>query len=277
MRWIFWGICRNWFLISPLHYLSSRSDFHFEFAEIFGFENDSPLSPIQELTTPHISDTGSRRLPASLIRRVADSPHHWYVESATPRITDMEIWLLNFWKENSLYQWHRESLTPHTSDTVSRWVGESTTLLIIDIESSRLPVSLSRRVNAPHIGDTLFEEKNLFSFDFQYFKRLKHAFKGSFWPKISQGCNLLSKLYYLKVENNCIYRWSCWLPDSPMRGVVFRIQISPRIWSQNRNSSKCSVRDLGQNDLCKNLRKFSSLPCPFNSIIKNKTSENFWI
>jgi hypothetical protein len=32
---ILWGFCRNWFLIDPLHYLSSRSDFGFEFAEIF--------------------------------------------------------------------------------------------------------------------------------------------------------------------------------------------------------------------------------------------------
>ena len=34
MRRIFWGFCSNWFLIDPLHYLSSRFDFGFEFAEI---------------------------------------------------------------------------------------------------------------------------------------------------------------------------------------------------------------------------------------------------
>jgi hypothetical protein len=38
MRRIFWGFCRNWFLMSPLHYLLSRSDFGFEFAEIFLIE-----------------------------------------------------------------------------------------------------------------------------------------------------------------------------------------------------------------------------------------------
>jgi hypothetical protein len=38
MRRIFWGFCRNWFLIDPLHFLSSRSDFGFEFAEIFMIE-----------------------------------------------------------------------------------------------------------------------------------------------------------------------------------------------------------------------------------------------
>jgi hypothetical protein len=62
MRRIFWGFRRNWFLMSPLHYLSGRSDFGFEFAEIFIFK--------------------TRQLPASLIRRVGDSPHHRYGESA---------------------------------------------------------------------------------------------------------------------------------------------------------------------------------------------------
>jgi len=57
---------------------------------------------------------------------------------------------------------------------------------------------------------------------------------------------------------------SCRLPDSASRGVVFRLRISPRIRSQNRNGSKCSVRNLGRTDLCKNPRKSASLPCPFN-------------
>ncbi len=59
----------------------------------------------------------------------------------TPRITDTESRLLNFFKENSLHRWYGESSTPHTSDTVScrlpvspiwrvdhsayHWVGES--------------------------------------------------------------------------------------------------------------------------------------------------------
>jgi hypothetical protein len=38
MRRIFWGFCRNWFLIDPVHFLSSRSDFGFKFAEIFIIE-----------------------------------------------------------------------------------------------------------------------------------------------------------------------------------------------------------------------------------------------
>ncbi len=61
------------------------------------------------------------------------------------------------------------------------------------------------------------------------------------------------------------------LPDSPSRrvadssswGVVFRLWISPRNWSQNRNGSKGSVRDLWGTNFCKNPRKSFSLPCTF--------------
>jgi hypothetical protein len=53
MRRIFWGFCRNRFLIDPLQYLSSRSDFVSEFAEIFVIE---------------------KRLPDSASRGVGDSP-----------------------------------------------------------------------------------------------------------------------------------------------------------------------------------------------------------
>jgi hypothetical protein len=65
MRRIFWGFCRNWFLMSPLHYLSGRSDFSFEFAEIFVFEKRLPA----------ITDTESRRLSVWVIQGVADSPY----------------------------------------------------------------------------------------------------------------------------------------------------------------------------------------------------------
>ena len=64
---IFRGFCINRFGIGPLHYISSRSDFGFEFSEIFVFE---------------------KRLPDSTIRGVGDSPYHRYGESATPRIGD---------------------------------------------------------------------------------------------------------------------------------------------------------------------------------------------
>jgi hypothetical protein len=44
-RGIFWGFCINRFGIGPLHYISSRSDFDFEFAEIFIIEKRFPDSP----------------------------------------------------------------------------------------------------------------------------------------------------------------------------------------------------------------------------------------
>ncbi len=40
--------------------------------------------------------------------------------------------------------------------------------------------------------------------------------------------------------------------DSPSRGVVFRLRISPRMWSQNRNGSKGIVRDLWEPISAKN-------------------------
>jgi len=130
MNRIFRGFCINRFGIGPLHYISSRSDFGFEFSEIFLFEKGLPDSTIRgvgdslyqryaESATLRLNDTGSQRLSASLIRGVDDSPHHRYGEL-----------VLNFLKEDSLYQWYRESSTPH----------------IVDTERRRLPVSLSREV-----------------------------------------------------------------------------------------------------------------------------------
>ncbi len=61
---------------------------------------------------------------------------------------------------------------------------------------------------------------------------------------------------------------SCRLPDSPSRGVVFRLRISLRIRSLKRNGSKGSVRDLWGPNFFKNPRKSASLPCPFNNCIQ---------
>ncbi len=94
----------------------------------------------RESPTPRISDTGSCRLPASLIRGVADSLHYWYAESATPRITDTESRLLNFLKENSVSMIRRVVDSPH------QWYGESPTPPIAEFGSRRFHVSLIRRV-----------------------------------------------------------------------------------------------------------------------------------
>jgi hypothetical protein len=43
MNRIFRDFCINRFGLGPLHYISSRSDFGFEFAEIFVFEKRLPV------------------------------------------------------------------------------------------------------------------------------------------------------------------------------------------------------------------------------------------
>jgi hypothetical protein len=70
MRRIFWGFCRNWVPIDPLHYLSSRSAFGFEFAEIFVIEKLLP-------------DSASRGVADSLTRRVGESTTHRLTESGS--------------------------------------------------------------------------------------------------------------------------------------------------------------------------------------------------
>jgi hypothetical protein len=90
---IFRGFCINRLGIGPLHYISSHSDFGFEFSEIFVFEKrlpdstipgvgNSPYQQYAESATLRLNDTGSQRLSASLIRGVDDSLHHRYGESA---------------------------------------------------------------------------------------------------------------------------------------------------------------------------------------------------
>jgi hypothetical protein len=68
MRLIFWGFCRNWVLIDPLHYLSSCSAFGFEFAEIFVIEKRLPDSASQR-----IGDSPNRRVGESLTLRLGES------------------------------------------------------------------------------------------------------------------------------------------------------------------------------------------------------------
>ncbi len=66
MRQIFWGFCINWFLIDPFHYLSSCSDFGFEFTDISVIE---------------------KRLPDSAFECLKEnSPHWWTVKSHRSRL-----------------------------------------------------------------------------------------------------------------------------------------------------------------------------------------------
>jgi hypothetical protein len=81
--------------------------------------------------------------------------------------------------------------------------------------------------------------------------------------KKSQGSNLLSQLNYLKFWKQWILQAILLTPRLTDAVSRFRIWISPRIRSQNRNGLKGNVRDLGKSDLCKNIGKTGSLPCPF--------------
>jgi hypothetical protein len=101
MRLIFWGFCRNWILIDPLHYLSSCSAFGFEFAEIFVIEKrlpDSASRGVADSQTRRVGESAfeclkeklceseSRRLPDSANRGVANSPTQQVGESSPPRL-----------------------------------------------------------------------------------------------------------------------------------------------------------------------------------------------
>ncbi len=112
MRRIFWGFCRNWVLIDPLHYLLSRSAFGFEFAEIFVIEKRLP-------------DSASRQLSDSASREVADSPTRRVGESAF----------------ECLKEKLGESATPR-----ARLIGESLTPRLGESENRRLPDSASQGV-----------------------------------------------------------------------------------------------------------------------------------
>jgi hypothetical protein len=78
MRRIFWGFCRNWVLIDPLHYLSSRL-------------SDLPIFLLNiQKPTPRLGESVSHRLPHSSSRRVNDSPTRRVRECTTPRLAESE-------------------------------------------------------------------------------------------------------------------------------------------------------------------------------------------
>jgi hypothetical protein len=66
-RRIFWGFCINRFGIVPLHYISSRSDFSFEFAEIFVIEKRLPDSPSRGVDKIAYSYNFSHTLNESMV------------------------------------------------------------------------------------------------------------------------------------------------------------------------------------------------------------------
>ncbi len=101
--------------IGPLHYLSSRSDFYFEFAEVFV---DSPHHQYGESVIEFLK----RKLSVSVIQRVVDFPTQRYGESPTPRIVESRV-------VDSSYRWVREKTTPY------RWYGESLIENLLNLSS----------------------------------------------------------------------------------------------------------------------------------------------
>jgi hypothetical protein len=80
MRRIFWGFCRNWFLIDTLDYLSSRSAFGFVFAEIFEIEKR-----LRDLASRGVDDSPTRRVDDSATRRVGESATEFLQEKSPGR------------------------------------------------------------------------------------------------------------------------------------------------------------------------------------------------
>ncbi len=150
MRWIFWGFCRNWFRMSPLHSFWAVPIFASNSRRYSSSKNDSPLSPIRGVADSAYQWYGLHNWYAEspTPRNFADSPHHRYGESAieffkrklsvsmirrvvlsTPRISYPVSRRLPI----SLSQGSRRlrvSLIRRVADSPYRWVGESTTPVI---------------------------------------------------------------------------------------------------------------------------------------------------
>ncbi len=140
MMRIFWGFCRKWFLIDPLHYLSSRSDFGFEFAEIFIIEKRLPDSAIRR-----VGESANLRLSESGSRWLADSGSRWLADSGSRGV--------GFWMfKRKLGESESRRLRP------TRQVGESLTPRLSESESRRLPASASQGVAM----ESLFEFFKIF-------------------------------------------------------------------------------------------------------------------
>ncbi len=151
MRRIFWGFCRNWFLIDPLHYLTSRSDFGFEFAEIFVIEK-------------RLGDSASRWLSESVSQsatlRLGESGSRWFADSASRGV--------DFWMFKRKLG---ESESRRLPGSASRGVANSSTRRVGESSTPRLGEPGSRYGIAIRIFLTFFIK-------LQHFKRLNSTLKG---------------------------------------------------------------------------------------------------
>ncbi len=147
MRPIFWGFCINQFGIGPLHYISIRSDFGFELAEIFVIEKR-----LANLANRGVADSPTRQVGESSILRPGESLTLWLGESLTLRFKEPLIHrrrvgesAIECLKENFplWWVWVWESLTPRIAESESRQ--------LLDSLNPRLGQSRSRH------GESLFK------------------------------------------------------------------------------------------------------------------------
>jgi hypothetical protein len=152
------------------------------------------------------------------------------------KVLKIDAKLIFFTNGDSPYHRYAESSTPRLNDTGSRQLSVSTIRGVGDSPTQRSTLLIRG------VDDSPYHRYGKFSFK---------KFKSRLSVSVMRGV----------VDSAYPLNW--W--------VVFFIWISPRIRSQNQNSTKCSVRDLCQTNLCKKLGKFGSLPCPFKFNFKQYT------
>jgi hypothetical protein len=145
-------------------------------------------------------------------------------------------------------------LPTHNSDSSTRRVGELVTPWLPESDSRRPP---SRRVSdspTRQVGESTalrLPEKGSFFLTFNI----------AFSDSPSQG---VVDSQTRPVKESATARLAELASCFSITNIFLRIR------SQNRNGSKCSVRDQCQTDLRKNLGKSASLPCPFKVVTNEK-------
>ncbi len=138
MRRIFWGFCRNWFLIDPLHYPSSRSDFGFEFGEIFVIEKrlrlpDLASHRLSESVSQRLSDLVSQRVGESGTLRLGELGSRWLVDSQSRGVHDLSTRRVGKFAFECLKE---NSVSRRVGDSPTRRVRESSRFLITNISAN---------------------------------------------------------------------------------------------------------------------------------------------
>jgi hypothetical protein len=159
MRWIFWGFCRNWFLINYFHYLSSRSAFGFEFAEIFIIEKRLP-----DWASRRLSDSAFKCLKEnSASQRVVDSPTR---ESGSCHGVSGSRYsnFLNFSINFPNFKWLNQPFKRSICQKRSHGCNVLSQLIYLRFEKT---VSIGILVNSPtrRVGESFFDYEYLCEFE----------------------------------------------------------------------------------------------------------------